>query len=203
MEREARPGTEAMADKLRPELFEAIAKATVPTLRSTKAFVGAEFVRSVRLGVTADVEVDGETSRLRVECTLDPEADVEAAPTGGMDRSTAVEIMTALGEVEKLLDTCPHGIAKMIKQSLAVVEGAAEDAFPGGYACDCIYCDAPIGHEEAVSLGDEKCCPDCWEKRKAEMAACAHEYQPDHDEHGDPIQQCPKCGHAKYGEDAP
>jgi len=201
MEREARPGAEAMADKLCPELFEEIAKATVPTLRSTKAFVGAEFVRSVSLGVTADIEVDGETSRLRVECTLDPETEPDT--TGRMDRDTAVETMAALGEIEKLLEDVPHGIAKKIKAQLAVVDQAAEDAFPGGYACDCIYCDAPIGHEEAVSLGDEKCCPKCWEERKAEMAACEHTYQPDTDEFGDPIQQCHKCGYAKYGEDAP
>lgn len=62
------------------------------------------------------------------------------------------------------------------------------------YRCDCIYCDAPIGHdEEAVPLGDEVCCRDCWEKRWSDMAQCAHEYEPDSDcIHGDRV--CQKCG---------
>jgi len=195
MEHEAWPDAKAMADKLLPELFEAIAKAVVPGLRRTKAFLGTEFVHSVNFEVTSDVEVDGETSRLRVECTLDPDREPET--TGGMDRSTAAEVMTALGEIEKLLDDVPHGIAKKIKTQLIAVKGAAEDAFPGGYAGECVYCDAPIGHEEAVSLGNEKCCPKCWEGPEAEMAGCEHTYWPDTDEFGDPIQQCFKCGHVR------
>lgn len=114
-----------------------------------------------------------------------------------MDRDTAVELMASVAAIENLLDECPHGIAKKIKSQMAVFEQAADDAFPGGYACDCIDCERPIGHDEAVSLGDERCCPGCWEKRKADVAACKHEYQPDTDEHGDDIQCCHKCGHGK------
>ena len=113
-----------------------------------------------------------------------------------IDRDSAVDIMASVEAIDRLLDDCPHGIAKKIKAAMAVFEQIADDAFPGGYACGCICCDKPIGYAEAVSLGDESCCPTCWEERKADMAACDHEYGLEGDVHGDPIRSCMKCGHS-------
>lgn len=111
-----------------------------------------------------------------------------------MDRDTAIEVMNALGEIEKLLDDCPHGVAKKIKDKLSLIEGVAEDAFPGGYDTSCIYCDEPMGHEESVSIGDEKCCPSCWAKRVEEMRTCEHKFEDGTDDFGDPERVCGKCG---------
>lgn len=113
-----------------------------------------------------------------------------------IDRDSAVEMMKALSNIESLLEGVTHGIAKKIKSQMAVFEQVADDAFPGGYAGECCYCESPIGYDEQVNLGDESCCPACWEKRKADMAACKHEYGPEEDVHGDPINYCMKCGHA-------
>lgn len=112
-----------------------------------------------------------------------------------MDRAAAVELLSAVGAVENLLDDCPHGTAKKIKEKLAAIEGIADGVFPGGYAGECIDCDKPVGNEEVFRIGDdEACCPSCWEKRVDRMHSCQHEFQDDTDEHGDAIKVCHKCG---------
>ena len=117
-----------------------------------------------------------------------------------MDREAAVCAMESVGAIEKLLDDCPHGVAKKIKDKLAVIEGIAHDAFPGGYDGECIYCDEPMGADESVCVGDEKSCNKCWEKRVEEMRACAHAFDDATDEHGEPGRHCQKCGYFECAE---
>ena len=113
-----------------------------------------------------------------------------------VDRETAVSMMKAISDIESLLEDVPHGIAKKIKSQMAAFEQVADDAFPGGYHCDCITCDEPIGHAESVAVGEEYICPSCWEKRKRDMAACEHSYLQETDVFGDTISHCEKCGYA-------
>ena len=76
--------------------------------------------------------------------------------TGLLTRDLGVHMMAASGEINKLLDSCPHGAAMKIKDKLAVFADVADSAFPGGYAGECIYCEEPIGFDECVYSGDER-----------------------------------------------
>lgn len=120
-----------------------------------------------------------------------------------MDRESAVHALESVGAIEKLLDDCPHGVVKKIKEQLALFEEIAHGAFPGGYAGRCIYCEDPMGADEAVSVGDETCCSMCWAKIVAEMRNCAHTLEDATDEHGDPGRHCQKCGYFEGLETAP
>lgn len=63
--------------KIAPSLFEQMARASVPLLRRTISELGldADQGASVSAAMTADIEIDGRTERVRVEITLNPEED--------------------------------------------------------------------------------------------------------------------------------
>lgn len=111
-----------------------------------------------------------------------------------MDRDLGVHMMEAIGAIEKLLDDCPHGVAKKIKDNLAIFEETADSAFPGGYAGNCIYCEEPVGHDESGHVGDEMACNTCIEKQREAMRKCVHEFEDAGDTSEEPGRFCSKCG---------
>lgn len=114
-----------------------------------------------------------------------------------MDRDVATDLFKAASAIEDLLGDIPHGTAVTIIKHLSTVRAYADGAFPGGYASECIYCSAHIGNDERVSVGDEACCTSCWQKHLDDMHKCEHALEADHDEFGEPIQHCPKCGYTE------
>ncbi len=117
-----------------------------------------------------------------------------------MDRDVAIEVLEAVGAIEKLLDDCPHGVAKKIKDKLVVCERAAHSAFPGDYAGECIYCEAPMGHDESVYVGEEHSCQKCYAERLEEIRTCEHTLEADTDEFGEECRSCRKCGYVEHPE---
>lgn len=111
-----------------------------------------------------------------------------------MDRDLGVHMMEAVGVIEKLLDDCPHGVAKKIKDNLAIFEEAADSAFPGGYAGNCIYCEDPVGYDESGPAGDELACNACLEKQRETMRKCDHTFEDAGDAFDEPGRLCSKCG---------
>lgn len=117
-----------------------------------------------------------------------------------MDKARAVDALKAAEKIRDLLDPVPHGLAREILYKLTTIEAVLEEEFPGGYAGGCVYCDEPMGHDEAVRVGEEEACQSCWKERLGEMQSCEHELRDDTDEHGDPGKSCGKCGFFQHVE---
>jgi hypothetical protein len=116
-----------------------------------------------------------------------------------MTRDQAVEAMEVVARVDKLLDTVPYGVAVKIKSELQTIANIADEAFPGGYAGDCFYCEESMGEDEAVRLGDERCCQKCYGERMEEIRSCTHVFEefPSHDDDGEFGKSCALCGYFK------
>ncbi len=58
----------------------------------------------------------------------------------------------------------------------------------------CELCDAVHPTDDMIGHGDAMLCAKCSAEASAAFHACAHVWEPDTDECGEPAQACRKCG---------
>jgi hypothetical protein len=85
---------------------------------------------------------------------------VQTLPARQEDAHT---IIVLCNTVERHLREIPHGTAVTIIAKLEDIRGIAGEAFPGGFAGECEWCDEPKGVEELHQSDDAAVCNACIE----------------------------------------